>query len=856
MIPIKLILSGFLSYRERVELDFTGFDLACISGPNGAGKSSLLDAITWALFGQARKRDDSIIHSHPSVKAAEVELIFDYENDRYRILRTSPRGKTGLLEFYILQQDSDGEQWRTLSEHSNRETQARIERTLRLDYETFVNASFFLQGKADQFTQQRPGDRKRILSSILGLEAWDVYRQRAGERRKRSEDQITAIEGRLHEINAELGEETQRVARLKTLKDELERISRVRSVQEEALEEIRKVAATLQEQQRLVATLGRQAEASTRQLEMLSVRLASRQDECNSYMQLLARAAEIQASYQAWQQARQELERWEQTAGRFREQEKLRQAPLDEINAERARLEQEALSLEAVQRSLQAQVDEQAGLQTLLNERQSVIAQTEAQLAQREALENELSQARQRLADARAENPRLKSEMDELKVRIEQIKTLVDASCPFCGQSLSPEHRLQLIDELTAQGKEKGDRFRANKTLLDQADDLVSSLQTRLSDLARLDADLRAGLRAAEGMMARLGQIEASQNVWQETGLPRLLAIRASLEVGLFSQPARSRLAVIDAQLKATGYDAAAHDAVRQAELQGRASENELRELEKAQAALASLDREIGELSTQHAALQAEQAHQQADYQQAAAAFQQAESQAPDQYQAERDLFDLIEQENRLRMEVGAAQQAVLVLDDLKTRRSSLQTDRDQLALQVGRFKQLERSFGKDGVPALLIEQALPQIEERANRILDRLSGGMSVRFVTQATYKDKRRDDRRETLDILISDSNGTRDYEMYSGGEAFRVNFAVRLALSEVLAQRAGARLQTLVIDEGFGSQDTLGRQRLVEAINLIQQDFAKIIIITHIDELKDAFPNRIEVEKSERGSMVRVI
>jgi hypothetical protein len=74
MIPIQLSLSGFLSYRQRVEIDFSSFSLACIAGPNGAGKSSLLDAITWALFGQARKRDDSVIHAQ--CEAAEVALIF------------------------------------------------------------------------------------------------------------------------------------------------------------------------------------------------------------------------------------------------------------------------------------------------------------------------------------------------------------------------------------------------------------------------------------------------------------------------------------------------------------------------------------------------------------------------------------------------------------------------------------------------------------------------------------------------------------------------------------------------------------------------------------------------------------
>ncbi|MGW8251530.1 MAG: AAA family ATPase, partial [Anaerolineales bacterium] len=71
MIPRSIRLSGFLSYRSPVELDFTGFSLACISGSNGAGKSTLLDAITWSLFGQARKRDDSIINLSPDVTAAE-----------------------------------------------------------------------------------------------------------------------------------------------------------------------------------------------------------------------------------------------------------------------------------------------------------------------------------------------------------------------------------------------------------------------------------------------------------------------------------------------------------------------------------------------------------------------------------------------------------------------------------------------------------------------------------------------------------------------------------------------------------------------------------------------------------------
>jgi exonuclease SbcC len=113
------------------------------------------------------------------------------------------------------------------------------------------------------------------------------------------------------------------------------------------------------------------------------------------------------------------------------------------------------------------------------------------------------------------------------------------------------------------------------------------------------------------------------------------------------------------------------------------------------------------------------------------------------------------------------------------------------------------------------------------------------------------------ETLDIIISDELGARNYELYSGGESFRINFVIRIALSKLLAGRAGAQLRTLFIDEGFGTQDSRGRERLVEAINAIQSEFDRILVITHIDELKDAFPIRIEVTKSadsHRGDQER--
>jgi len=861
MIPLTLSISGFLSYRDPVEIDFTGFDLACIAGANGAGKSSILDAITWVLFGQARKRDESLINAQS--ETAEVSLTFAYEGNFYRVQRANPRGKTGVLEFQIAQSDPNDESgdrnslplsWKPLTERTTRETQARIEETLRLDYDTFVNAAFFLQGKADQFTQQRPGDRKRILASILGLETWETLRQRTVTRRKAIEAEITNLDGRLSEINAELGEEATRRARLQELEGELDQFAQARAVQEKALESIKKVSTSLEEQRKLVDTLSRQLESTQRRLVELELRAESRQKEREQHTEILARQLQIQEAYQALQTARNDLAHWDEVAAQFREHERRRQDPLTAIEAARARLTQELENLEQQAASNKLQESQVTGYKSQVDVLQSSLSNLESQIANRKSIESELATAQEALANAKAENPRLKAEMDELKARIDQLNETEGAACPLCGQPLNPEERQNLIGELEILGKSMGDKWRANRDLLKEADQKVANLKSQVASLAALDDELLVRKSELNNLENQLAQFDKLAATWQTEGQPRLAEIHSLLDTESFAPEARAELTAIDAELKEIGYDAAAHDAVRRAAADP-AAEADQRALERAQAALEPLEDELANLQESRTKLQAEIEMQRKNYDQAAAALAAIEASAPDLHQAQMDLLQIQQQENQLRMEVGAARQKVNVLADLKKRRQDLETERDTLARQAGRHKQLERAFGKDGVPALLIEQALPQIEAKANDILERLSGGsMAVRFQTQRELKT--REDLKETLDIIISDSAGTRDYEMFSGGEAFRVNFAIRLALSEVLAQRAGARLQTLVIDEGFGSQDALGRQRLIEAINTVKADFAKILVITHIEALKEAFPTRIEVEKTPRGSVVNVV
>ena len=832
-------------------MDFTTFELACISGSNGAGKSSLLDAITWSLFGQARKRDDSVINLQSD--AAEVAFTFSYEENVYRVQRSLPRGKGTSLEFQVL----DGEAWRPLTERTLRETQARIEQVLRLDYDTFANAAFFLQGKADQFTQQTASKRKEVLGSILGLEAWETYRVRTAERRRALEDEVRTIDGRMTEIENELAEEETRKEHLAELERELKGLVAARKTQEILLESLKTAEASLKNQRQLVETLRAALERSQAHLSERQTRLAAKEDDRASYTDLVNRATEVESAYEKWKQARAESERMDGIAEQFREHEKRRQPLLEEIAVEKAKLEQEKLALSNQYSVISDQLPVIRELNEEIEAAKKSLTETEEKLAEREELEKQAGTAREKMAALKVENQALKTQMDELKARIDRLSVADGAVCPLCGQDLSEEHRKSTLAELEGEGKSQGDRYRANTAEMKSLAEQITNYESRITDLASVETERQSASTTVAQLTERLESLQKGANEWKSTGEKRLAEVTRVLEKESFAKEIRAQLKDVDKELAALGYDAAAHDAARKAESEQRAAEEAYQNLEKARAALKPIEDEIGSLNAEIEKGAAEMRAQQKEYDEAASTLAASEAQAPDVDTAMDELLRLQEQENQLTQEVGAARQKVDVLDSQRKRKADYVADREGLQQNIARHKTLERALGKDGVPALLIEQALPQIETRANELLDRLSDGqMSIRFVTQAEYKDKKRDDLKETLDIQISDAAGVRDYEMYSGGEAFRVNFAIRLALSEVLAQRKGARLQTLVIDEGFGSQDIQGRQRLIEAINLVKDDFAKILVITHLDELKDVFPTRIEVEKTAQGSTVQVI
>jgi exonuclease SbcC len=470
----------------------------------------------------------------------------------------------------------------------------------------------------------------------------------------------------------------------------------------------------------------------------------------------------------------------------------------------------------------------------------------------RPILDESIRSATEELGRRKAENDYLKKEMQQLKAQQEQIDT-AGAECPLCRRSLAEHDRQQIHDHYQEDGLRLKDQFMANRQRVAQLDKEIADCNAQLNDLvvllktgrmvAREEGDLRRQVTDVRAAGAR------SEHLTRERD-----AIAVRLSEKNYARNEQAELAALDREIAALAYDPAEHAGLRELVQQLRPFEARFHRLESAEREIVGERERLAE-DTANLRLR--------DEAREVAAVRAIELRAglaelPElNYRVETLTFDL-EAKTRQRDEQtrrqGRLEEALRRLDDMEDEGRTLRDERNRLAEEEGAYRDLARAFGKGGIQAMIIEAAVPELQDEANAILANMPGNsMRVEFHTQ---RETRKGDTVEALDIRIGDEAGQRDYALYSGGESFRINFAIRVALAKLLARRAGARLQLLVIDEGFGTQDARGRDSLVEAIRSIEADFETILVITHVSELKDLFPTQIVVEKGAQGSSVSIM
>ncbi|MFL5817829.1 MAG: AAA family ATPase [Conexibacter sp.] len=910
MIPSAVELTNFLSHRSAngkpVTFDFDGAVLWSVAGDNGAGKSAVFDAITWTLYNQHRggTQDAQRLISH-GADGAHAAFEFMLDGTRYRVERSVRR--RGSAQRAAMLWSDDDERWVEIPDTASEGGFARWrEDLLGLGYEAFTHAVLLIQGGSDRLVASGARERFEILAQLVDLSSYrrleERARDRATEARARRGAQMAELE-RLPAIEPEAqaaaraaveqaaSERDARQAAWKAQTAVVERaLAHARLV--ERLEEIdRQIGETetlLEDAERIRADAAEQASLAEAHAHLAAAlgALAGEQEACASARDADKQAAAIDVA--ALERTVKAEQKRSAAATRAAEQARERGSALrGKLPALETALQRRLDLIDAAAEAVQAGASD--GIAAELERAKGMVAELRGV---REHAREAERRGQQELAEAAAATRDAEAALKDYRVGARELV------CQRCGQEVPPEHRhmhlAHLEDEVaarrTAREKAEGALGRLS-TARGEADDAVERAGGIIAALERAHDRAVEAERGADRARAAAAVARKAVGGWDDP--------RAAVLAGGDREQAEALRAELRAASAAAEHDEAelagakdrAEEAVRAATEQSAAGRKERERLELAraraqQAAAAEARRAEIELAQvpeawarrAHAGeanlLEAFEARLSALAPAAgrAAALQAAEASLVGRRAARAEIvtqLDAVAPEHRVAVAQAQARLArcTKALEDATARRELAQREAQELERRGRerreRREQLDRAaleerlalrlatlLGRQGLQGHLIVRAARGLERLANETLRALTGGALELEITA--------EERRGRDEVVISarDSNAggeATDASFLSGSEKFRVCVAMAAAIGTYSSRRA--KIESLIIDEGFGGLDETGRDEMIDELQRLAQRLERVIVVSHQAEFHDRarFPHGYRLRRSAGATEV---
>ncbi|GAA1715226.1 SMC family ATPase [Nonomuraea bangladeshensis] len=822
MRPLLLHLDHFGSFREPVVVDFSDTDYFALVGPTGAGKSTIIDAVCFALYGTVPRwgREGAVAHAlAPSVAAGKVAMVFDSDGRRYGVVRAMVRDAKGAVRTKEARLDeldpaAPLEQAfeavvKPLAEGEGVTPEAQ--RVTGLEYRFFTQCVVLPQGRFAEFLHAAPRERQDLLVQLLDADVYELIRQRAAreEESARQEasfarDQLAKLSGASEEAERELAE---RMEALRRLSDAIGADLDLLRAREGDIRRAEQERAAVAERQAVLARLAMPEAVPT---------LASARRAAAEAVETLAReVATLEAD---------EHEAFEALAALGD-----RGAPRAELAALDAR---ERLAADAARTRAEAEAA-LAGLADL------VAAAESAEQAAGAAEER-----RERLRDAHA--------AAHLVHRL-----AVGEPCPVCHHPVAelPLHRspadMRTADRALAQAREQAQRARAAHAkaetsaslLARQAEGLESrlaalpapgdraELEARLAEIAKADAvagEARAAVRAARGRLQRArdhaDQVERqTASAWQtlESARDRLLVSGGRFGPGAPSDSGEETQG--DEQVQGDAPPPLVRDDLHRAWSELLAWRD--RAAETARAALAAREKQLADARDRLAADRRRLAERLAEHGVAT-----PRDASPDQLGA---------------AVAGALARAESDLDRLREERKRAADLEQRVAMKEHEAKvahELALRLRANAFERWLCAEALAVLVATASETLRELSDGQYELALA----------DRTGDIEVIDHAEAGLRrSARTLSGGETFQAALALALALSGSVAKS----LDSIFLDEGFGTLDPATLDTVATTLERLAAGQDRMIgLVTHVPALAERVPVRFEVSRDGKGSHVR--
>jgi exonuclease SbcC len=800
---MKLISLDLKNFRQHIDSTITFADgVTGIIGPNGAGKTTILEAIAWALYGApaVRGTNDTIRSSAAQGGSkASVTLVFELSGQVYKVTRVlDGSGRSGQASLEV-----NGKPLRSgMSEVSD-----AITRILGMDYRAFFT-SFFTGQKQLEFMAQLDGrQRAAAISRMLGYDRLIKARDQANEDRKGLQREIEGLEKGLANPEELKERRKEAEAKLAVAEDGLREAEAKFKLAKGLVEQLKPLKETSEQK-------AKQHDELTRKIELAQAdikHLEAQQAQLSAEQQDLANKAKELESLQP------DLERYEKAGKEYRELSELQkyESERQQLGGQISALERDIKSLELRAKQL-ADVDEQqTKASILLNETESALSDLDEVIRTHcdEMLAHEHS-VRVRIE----EYERHHREIEEKRACIAEAGA--EGNCPLCERPLG--------DEL---GKVLGN-FDA------QMSDLTQKMAFLRSETKKQCEAMESRLRALEVERKKLAdQVEELKR--RKTDIDALAVERDRIAGTL--EEKKQQLADLRAKLVAipTGFDLARFQELRKIGEELRPVRDRAVALRAALERLPLIEKQTREINAELDRKKSEVASAQETLGKIAFSPEEHIQIIQEFDHAMTNLNDIQLETERRRGEVAAAK---ATLTEVKREEDAYNVKIENLKAKRAEHLHLQVvSEALDRLRTELNDRIRPELEVIAGELLDAITDG---RYNTLRINEDYR---------AVIKDEG--EDKPVISGGEEDIVNLALRLAISQMIADRAGQPFSLLVLDEVFGSLDDTRRDNVIALLQNLKNRFEQIILITHIESIHDAVDNCLWVEFDERTKTSRL-
>jgi exonuclease SbcC len=793
---IRLQLKNFRQHADT-ELVFRP-GLTGIIGPNGAGKTTILEAMAWAIYGApaVRGTNETLrFNRAPGRSAVRAQLDFALEGDRYRVVRT-PRG----AELY--QGDRSDPVAAGVSEVTR-----QLTRRLGMTRQEFFNTYFTGQKELQFLAAMGAVERARFLSQVLGYE-----RLRAAQGLVREQRRV--LKGQVEELTRALGdpEEIRRSladsqARLKAATTALREAERRQAEAAERLAGLEPPWHELQTARERDRQLREELRVAETRLERVIKERQEAEEELDSLAEVAKQLADLRAEIQPLEGLRAEAE-------------ELR--VLAEAESRRGTLQKQLADQRVRVATLAGKVKDQEEEGRAREELSGKLAQQQEECERLESVREEVTSRWQRDAqDVEARLRMLLSEAEELKGRIEQLESEgPEGTCPTCKRPLGAEYErvLGLVRSRWEEVVQDGKWHRKRQ----------SQLKEEPADVVASKAELTQAREKKERLAADLSAAEAARSQAE--------ALKAELDV----EEAEARSMAGELAALPEGYDADRAAAVK-VELE------RLKQLEKLITQLETrLEREArlrsmrAETLEEERQIQAEVASLRAS-QEAIGFSEEAYRVAGDEHESARAALEAAALElERARGEGETARHAVEAArqDEREYKRISQQIAERQAEHRL--HNDLDSALGE--LRDELNDRVRPELSEIASVLLAELTDGRYNQIEIDRDYQ------------VVVLDDG--EEKPVISGGEEDLANLVLRLAISQMIADRAGQTLSLLIFDEVFGGLDEQRRESVIRLLQRLQDRFEQVILITHIESIREGLDQvtRVTYDEQTGASLVR--